>query len=154
MKILLWLCALGAAVSSGVLLAFSSFVMAGLARISAPAGIAAMQAINVTVINPLFMGVYFGTGLLCAIAAVLVWRGAPGVTPSLVYAAAVIYIFGVLGVTIAFNVPMNDALAQVDANSAEAAAYWRTYLSQWTNWNHLRCAAAAVSAALMMWAAG
>jgi uncharacterized membrane protein len=46
--------ALGCALVSGIFLAFSSFVMGALARISPPSGIAAMQAINVVVLNPGF----------------------------------------------------------------------------------------------------
>ena len=44
---------LGAAVIGGVFFAFSSFIMKALARIPSPEGIAAMQSINVVVLNKL-----------------------------------------------------------------------------------------------------
>ncbi len=61
---------LGSGLIAGVFFAFSSFVMSGLARLSPAQGIAAMQSINITVINPLFMAALFGTAALCFFLAV------------------------------------------------------------------------------------
>jgi uncharacterized membrane protein len=55
---------LGSAVIGGVFFAFSSFVMKALARIPSSEGIAAMQSINVVVINPTFLSVFMGTTVL------------------------------------------------------------------------------------------
>src|SRR5918992_1573611 len=55
----------------GVFFAFSNFVMKALGRLRPSEGAAAMQAINVTVINPLFMTALFGTGLTSLV--LLVW---------------------------------------------------------------------------------
>jgi len=52
--------ALGSGLMAGAFFAFSTFVMKALARLPAAAGIAAMQWINVAVINPLFLGVSSG----------------------------------------------------------------------------------------------
>ena len=57
--------------------AFSTFVMGALGRLPAAHGIAAMQSINVVVINPLFLGVFIGTAGLCALlvaAALFTWQ--------------------------------------------------------------------------------
>ncbi|NJP11062.1 MAG: DUF1772 domain-containing protein [Leptolyngbyaceae cyanobacterium RU_5_1] len=51
-------------------------------------------------------------------------------------------------VPIAFNVPLNDALAVVKSNSTEGAALWANYLKNWTFWNHVRTIASLVAAAL------
>jgi uncharacterized membrane protein len=133
--------ALGAALVAGAFFAFSTFVMAALGRVPAPEGIRAMQQINITVINPWFMTALFGTGVAClavAIAALANWDGDYG--PYLVIAAAV-YVVGSLGVTMAFNVPRNEALARAEAASAEAADLWRRYLVEWTAWNTVRTVA-------------
>ena len=53
--------ALGSGLIGGVFYAFSTFVMRALARLPAHEGVAAMQSINVAVINPLFLGVFLGT---------------------------------------------------------------------------------------------
>jgi uncharacterized membrane protein len=60
--------ALGCGLVAGVFFAFSTFVMKALARLPAPQGIAAMQSINVIVINPWFMTAFLGTA-----AAVFCW---------------------------------------------------------------------------------
>jgi len=52
---------LGTGVVGGVFFAFSSFVMRALGRLPAADGLAAMQSINVVVINPHFLGAFLGT---------------------------------------------------------------------------------------------
>ena len=51
--------ALGSALVAGIFFAFSTFVMKALGRLQPEQGIAAMQAINVTVLNPWFFTVFF-----------------------------------------------------------------------------------------------
>ncbi|SFU29106.1 Uncharacterized membrane protein [Polaromonas sp. YR568] len=149
---LTFLTALGCALVAGIFLAFSSFVMGALARINPPAGIAAMQSINVVVLNPLFLGLFMGTALACAVLfvyAVTHWQ-----TPAALCLAAgsFCYVVGTFGVTMAFNVPRNNTLAQMEPASAEAAGFWRGYVSGWTMWNHVRTIAGLVAAALLVWA--
>lgn len=149
---LTFLTALGCALIAGIFLAFSSFVMGALVRISPPAGIAAMQAINVVVLNPLFLGLFMGTALACAVLfvyAVMHWQMPAALCLA---AGSLCYVVGTFGVTMAFNVPRNDALARVDPSGAEAAGFWRGYVSGWTMWNHVRTVAGLVAAVLLIWA--
>ena len=60
-----------------------------------------------------------------------------------------LYIVGTFGVTIVANVPLNDRLAAVDPESADAERFWRHYISRWTRWNHVRVAAALAAAAAL-----
>ena len=141
--------ALGCGLVAGVFFAFSSFVMSALARLQPTQGIAAMQAINITVINPLFMTVLFGTAVACVFLAgssLLKWHQ-PGATYLLV--GSLLYLVGTLGVTIVFNVPLNDALAKVDPGSTQGTNLWTSYLTNWTLWNHIRAAAALAAAAVL-----
>lgn len=136
-----FLAAIGSGLIAGFFLAFSATVMAALGRVQPSAGVAAMQAINVVVLNPVFLGTFFGTALLClalSIAAVTNWW-----EPGAVYvlAGSLLYLVGSILVTIVFNVPLNDALAAVRPDSAEATALWERYRSEWTRWNHVRTAA-------------
>ena len=62
MTSLLSVTAIGAALVAGIFYAFSTFVMQALGRLAPREGIAAMQSINVVVINPLFFLAFFGTG--------------------------------------------------------------------------------------------
>jgi uncharacterized membrane protein len=142
--------ALGAGLVAGAFFAFSTFIMAALGRIPGPEGIRAMQAINVTVINPWFMTALFGTGVACLaviVAALVEWDGSYG--PYLV-AAAALYVIGCIGVTMAFNVPRNNALARVAPESAEAAGVWKRYLGEWTAWNSVRTVASLAAAGLLI----
>jgi uncharacterized membrane protein len=50
-------------------------------------------------------------------------------------------------VTMAFNVPRNNALAAVDPASPEGVRVWAGYLPGWTAWNHVRTVAALAAAA-------
>ncbi len=142
----LFIC-IGAATVGGVFFAFSSFVMKALAQLPANQGIAAMQRINVVVLNPLFLVVFVGTALLalgCMVVSFLPWN-AP--RSPLLLASGLLYAVGSFLVTVAFNVPRNDRLAGLDAQSPEAAAYWPIYLQEWMRWNHVRTVASVASAA-------
>jgi uncharacterized membrane protein len=154
--------ALGCGLVAGVFFAFSTFVMPALARLQPPQGITAMQSINITAINPLFMLAIFGTAAAClflAISALLNWQQ-PGAVYLLV--GSLLYLIGAVLVTVFFNVPLNDALALVsdlpsalaDPNSPNGTSLWSSYLTHWTNWNHLRTIAALAAAALLTLAIG
>jgi uncharacterized membrane protein len=146
--------ALGCGLIAGVFFAFSTFVMSALARLQPPQGIAAMQSINITVINPWFMGAFLGTGAACLLLAVsllLKWHQ-PGAAYLLI--GSLLYLVGTLGVTIVFNVPLNDALAIADPSSTDGTSLWSSYLTNWTNWNHVRTAAALAAAAALTIALG
>lgn len=142
--------AIGCGLVGGIFFAFSTFIMKGLKRLPAAGGIAAMQSINITVINPMFMTAFFGTAAACAVLIVhsLMTSIRHGGYPAL--AGSLIYLFGTILVTIAFNVPRNDALAKVDPESEEGARIWAIYVREWTAWNHVRTVAALASSALLI----
>ncbi len=156
MNALILIGVLGAATIGGVFFAFSTFVMRALAQLPPAHGVAAMQRINVVVLNPLFLAVFIGTALVEGMAAglsLIAW--VPQRSPLLV-AGAALYLVGTFGVTVALNVPRNDRLAAMPADSDAAHGYWPTYVREWTFWNHLRTVAALASAAcgilaLMAW---
>ena len=144
--------ALGCGLVAGILYAFSTSVMKALARLPAAQGIAAMQSINITVINPLFMGAFFGTAAACVLVVVfslLRWNEAGAVY---LVSGGLAYLIGAILVTVVFNVPRNDALAAVDPHSAAGARLWDGYVTSWTAWNHVRTAAALAAAVLLTFA--
>jgi uncharacterized membrane protein len=140
--------ALGSGLVAGVFFAFSSFVMPALARIRPEQGIAAMQSINVTVINPGFMLALFGTGLVALALAIGTYSRWGQPDQWLILIASVLFLLGSTGVTMFCNVPLNDALAAVQAGSGEGATLWARFLKDWTFWNHVRTLASAGSCAL------
>jgi uncharacterized membrane protein len=144
------LAALGSGLIGGVFFAFSNFVMAALARLAPPQGIAAMQSINVAVLNPGFLGAFVGTALLSAVLAVAGFFDLDETESILRIVGGALYLIGTFLVTGALNVPRNDALAAVDPNSAEGADVWKRFLSEWTTWNTVRTIAALAAAAVFM----
>ncbi len=143
---LLLLAVLSTGIIAGVFFAFSSFIMGALGRLAPAAGIAAMQSINVVVINPSFLGTFFGAGAVGAAAAILTLTGdASAAARVLAAVGAALYILGTLAVTMVRNVPLNNRLAAQVAESPEAIGVWRDYLRTWTRWNTIRTAAAAAS---------
>ncbi|NOU96748.1 DUF1772 domain-containing protein [Paenibacillus sp. LMG 31456] len=137
--------ALGSGLIAGIFFAFSVFVMAALSRLPAAQGIAAMQSINVVILNTVFVVVFIGTALasvILAITSFFRW-GEAGATYLL--AGSLIYLIGSFMVTLVFNVPLNDALAAVDPNSADGADLWIRYNVSWTAWNHVRTLATIVA---------
>ncbi len=149
LRVLTLISALGCGLVGGIFFAFSTFIMKALDRLPPAQGIAAMQSINVTVINPPFMTAFFGTAAACAIltiSSLLSWHRPGG---GLLLVGSLLYLFGTILVTIAFNVPRNEALAAVDPASAEGARLWVGYVPGWTAWNHVRTAAALAAAAAL-----
>jgi uncharacterized membrane protein len=149
LSILALVAALGCGLIGGVFFAFSNFVMKALARLPAAQGAAAMQSINVVVLNLGFLAAFMGTAVVClilAIASLFNWS-APGT--GWLLAGSLLYIIGTFMVTMVFNVPRNNALAAVASTSAEAAQIWAGYLKSWTAWNHVRTAAAVAAAAVL-----
>jgi uncharacterized membrane protein len=107
-------------------------------QIAADARLAAMQSINVVVINRWFMSVFFGTAIMCLVLAILSvfrWQ-TPGVGYRLI--GSLLYLLGTILVTIVCNVPLNDSLAAVDPTSTNAGQVWANYATTWTAWNHVR----------------
>ena len=133
---------LGTGVIGGVFFAFSSFVMRALGRLPAGQGLAAMQSINVVVINPHFLGTFLGTAgvsLAAIVVAGLRWGEAGA---GLYAAAGFLYLLGTFLVTGLGNVPLNNSLEKVDPGDANAVEAWNDYLRRWTSLNHLRTVAA------------
>ena len=106
-----------------------------------------MQSINIVVLNKWFFAVFFGTAVCClalAITSFVRWQTAGA---GYLLAGSLLYLIGTILVTIACNVPLNDALAAVDPAGADAGRVWTNYLKNWTAWNHVRTIAALAAAA-------
>jgi uncharacterized membrane protein len=89
-----------------------------------------------------------GATLLCLGLGVgsLFWWSLTGA--QLVFAASLLYVVSCFGVTMVFNVPLNDQLAAVDP--LQAGTVWSRYLTVWTHWNHVRTLASIAAMALFI----
>lgn len=136
------LAALGSGLVGGVFLAFSDFILKSFGRIAPQAGVAAMQEINVVVLRSWFLRAFFATALLSVALVVLAIARWQWPASAFLLLAAISYLAGTFVVTIACNVPRNNALAR------EGTRVWADYLVTWTRWNHVRTASSLAAAAL------
>jgi uncharacterized membrane protein len=137
----------GSGLVSGLLFAFSAVVMRALQELPPEAGMSTMQRVNVLIINPLFLLAFMGTSALCLAIAVVGVRGASSQGALWLLAGASAYLLGPLGVTMAFNVPLNNRLASVAPN--QASAEWPRYVAAWLRWNHVRTLLGALATGLL-----
>ena len=139
----------GCGLVAGVLLAFSISVLPGLSTLPVPDAIAAMQRFNKAIIDPVFLGLFFGTAVSCTLATILALSTGRG-SPVLVVSGTVLYVVGCVAITMALNVPLNDALAGVDPGSPAGDQVWRNFADKWTRWNNVRTVAATVACAVLI----
>lgn len=148
--ILAFLTAIACGLMGGLFFAFSNFVMQALGRIHPEAGIAAMQSINQVVLNRAFLCLFMGTTAACVLLVLYAlsnWE-VPGTFFLLL--GSLLYLAGNFVVTLACNVPRNNALARLDAGSPDAVGPWREYVETWSRWNHVRTATALAASALLI----
>ena len=139
--------AIACATMGGVFFAFSTFVMQALRRLPPAQGMAAMQSINVTAVTPIFMAALFGTAAACVVVGVRALVDWQGMTSTFLMAGSLFYLIGTIVVTIAFNVPLNNALAAADPSSGDAVWLWMKFARSWTAWNHVRTGSSVAAAA-------
>lgn len=147
---LLWFSAIGCGMMAGLYFAFSTFIMTAFGRIPQAHGISAMQSINTTILQSLFMPLFWGTTLAALVLAGFALFRLGETAAMAMLAAGLLYVVGMFVCTIVFNVPLNNALDAVDPAGAEGATVWARYLKDWTFWNHLRTVASAAASALFI----
>ena len=138
-EVLLVVAILGTGIVAGVFFAFSGFVMQGIGRLPAAEAARAMREINVTAVRAPLMLAIFGTALVVAVLAVFAFLGEPEGATWWSLGGAALYLIGVVGVTGAANVPLNNRLAAAaEADAPALAAAWQAFRPGWLAWNHVR----------------
>ena len=140
--------AVGSALVAGVFFAFSTFVMSGLRRAPAPAGIAAMQSINRQAPTPAFMLALLGTTGVCVVLGIVALTKWGSTAATLALVAAILALVPVI-MTGAYHQPRNLALEHIDPSGPGAVEAWRAYLVGWVPWNHVRTASSLAAAVLL-----
>lgn len=134
---------------AGSFYVFSAMVMPALRKLPAVEGVRAMQSINLAAVRPPFMVGFMGSTALCL--GLGIWAatrlGTSGAALELI--ACGTYLVGCFGVTAAFHVPRNNALAAMEVGSVGTVQYWTRYQREWSAMNHLRAAAAAAASGLL-----
>jgi uncharacterized membrane protein len=140
-------------VMAGVFQLYAYAIMPGLGRTNDRTFVGAFQAIDTAIINPLFMGNFFGALLFTGLAAVLhIGEDEQSVLPWAI--AALILYAAVVVSTITVNVPLNDAIkAAGDPDHIDVAAVrGRFDEARWTRWNVVRAVLTTAALACLAWA--
>lgn len=120
--------------------------MPGLAATDPLAAVRAMRSINAVIRTAVFAFSFFGTLVFPLAAALLASQRSVMV---LAVAGAVVYGLGAFAVTLAINVPLNDALAAATPTPENATQLWQDYAGRWTLWNHVRTIASITAFGLL-----
>ena len=134
--------------AAGVFGLYQHTIMRGLARTDDRTFVGAFQAMDRAIINPWFMSSFFGALLLTAAAAFLN-PGKAWIIAAFVLSLAVVII------TLAINVPLNDALKAAgdpDRISDLAAVRERFDEARWSAWNLVRTIASTAAFGFLCWA--
>jgi uncharacterized membrane protein len=131
----------------GFFYAWICSTMWGLDAADPRVAIGAMHAMNASVRNAVFAPAFFGTPFaLLATAALLKRSGATRSAALFALSAGVYFALGLV-LTMAVNVPMNEALAitEVPQDIDAARNIWLDYSPDWQFWNITRTIASGVS---------
>jgi len=123
------------ALMAGLFYAYSCSVMPGLGRLSDLQFLSAMQSINSAILNPVFFLGFLSPLLLLPLSSYLSYSAPVSARFVCLLLATFTYFIGVVGVTGAVNVPLNEALAQFDLKSASAEALTQQRILFEARWN-------------------
>ncbi|MGH3898497.1 MAG: DUF1772 domain-containing protein [Pseudonocardiaceae bacterium] len=138
---------------AGLYYAFAVSVMPGLGRVDDRAFVEAMQQINVAIINPWFFLSFFGAPVLTIVAAGLHLPAA--VRAALPWIVAALVLTGVgFVLTVAMNVPLNDALDAAGSPDRiiDLAQVRASFEAAWVRWNIARAIAFTAAFGCLSWA--
>jgi uncharacterized membrane protein len=131
---------------------YSHTIMPGLGKTDDRTFVGAFQAIDRAIINPWFMASGFLGALVFTVAAAITQLGQDAL--GWVAAALVLYLV-VFAITIAVNVPRNDAIKAAGAPDqiADLAAVRASFdEARWSSWNLVRAVATTIAFGLLAWA--
>lgn len=124
------------ALIAGLLFGYAVSVNGGLHRLKDSEYVAAMQSINIVIVNPVFLPVFIGPVVLLPLATYL-FLAVSSASFALLLLASVLYLGGTFGVTAAGNVPLNNRLAEIDLSRASGEEIARARQQYERPWNRL-----------------
>jgi len=147
MKVFLFTTILFSGLTAGLFYSYSCSVNSGLKMLDDAAYIKAMQSINIAIQNPLFFLSFLGLLITFPITAIDLYKQHSNLFYLFVIALSV-YFVAVFGVTVFFNVPLNEQLAKFPvptANENELSAMRQAFEKPWNTFHSIRTVASVVS---------
>ncbi|GGC57899.1 DUF1772 domain-containing protein [Hoyosella rhizosphaerae] len=138
MAITLVASAVTAGLVAGLFFGFAVAIMPALRTVPDRDFVDMMQRINTTILNPWFLSVYIGAGVLIAASALIAVVNGHASVIAFTVAALVLY-GGVLALTGVRNIPLNVEFAAVDVDdSAHLSAARERFEVPWCRFNVIR----------------
>lgn len=120
--------------SAGLCFTWTNTVTTGLAQLDNFGYLSAFQQMNRTILNPTFFAVFFGPVVLNIIN-LYILKLASNQVLWLLIIATILYVFGVIMVTIFGNVPLNEMLERTELASVNVEALKELRTDFETKWN-------------------
>jgi uncharacterized membrane protein len=139
---------------AGVFGLYAHTIMPGLRRTDDRTFVGAFQAIDRAIINPWFMPAFLGALLFTGLGAALCFGARFRAVLPWVVLAFVLYLIAFV-ITIAVNVPLNDAIKAAglpDRVADLAAVRARFDEAKWASWNLVRAVTSTAAFASLIWA--
>lgn len=128
---------LSTGLSAGLFYAWAVSVIPGTKRIADQSYLEAMQQINRAILNPGFFAIFFGALIMILWSTYLEFKMDMGQSFYFTVAAFIVYMAGTVGVTVAGNVPLNEALDLIELNKLGAEELRVTRQAYELKWNRL-----------------
>ena len=147
MKVFMFTTILFSGLIAGLLYSYSCSVNVGLKTLSNTEYIKAMQSINIAIQNPIFFLAFMGLLIVFPITTFQLYQQQTN-SFYLFVTAMVTYFVAVFGVTIFFNVPLNEQLAKfsiLTANENEILLMRQKFENPWNTYHSIRTVASIVS---------
>lgn len=140
-KIVLVFTTLSSGLIAGLFYSWSISVTPGLAKINDQNYLQAFQSMNRAILNPVFFIFFMGLVILLVLLSYIYYSSPASQQFYLILSATILYLTGVMAVTIFGNVPMNNTLEalQIDSMSPEhMEAFRRGFEKKWNKLNTIR----------------
>ncbi|WP_257670862.1 anthrone oxygenase family protein [Parapedobacter tibetensis] len=147
-QLLYGVCVLLTGLVAGLFYGYQCSVINGLGALKNREYIAAFQNIDRVIQNPVFFASFLGCVVLLPLTTYTFYRTETASVMPYVLMATITYMIGVFGVTIFFNVPLNNTLGAFDIQSAtdsQAQAVRLGFEKAWNKWHLIRTLAAIAS---------
>jgi uncharacterized membrane protein len=133
---------------SGLLFSFACSVNLGLKSLGDIEYIKAMQSINTAIQNPYFLISFTSLLLVLPISTYLHFRPETDTSFYYMLAATLIYFIGVFGITMYYNVPLNEQLAKFNSltrTTIEISSIRQSFEKNWNYYHIIRTIASIIS---------
>lgn len=133
--------------STGLFYGYDCSVIKGLGNLPDELYLRSFQSINRAILNPYFFMSFMGSLILLPIATWLSYRSGASQNFYFILSSALLYVFGVFGVTIAGNVPLNNMLDRVNLSSpgTNFSVIRQQFEASWNRLHHIRTYAGILS---------